>query len=69
MDKRDLVAAIQKKYKIESGVAESAVNDTIAELAAPFILKKAGGEVAFLDNSCSNNCKEPLAAVTNAVNK
>lgn len=58
MEKRELVSAIAKKIKIDMTQAELAVNEVIAELASPYILKKPGEEVALLDNSCTNNCKE-----------
>ena len=65
MEKKELVATISRKLKIESTVAESAVNDTIAELAAPYVFRKPGDEAGLiLDNSCSNNCKEPAAVST-----
>ena len=65
MEKRELVAAISKKLKVDSTIAESAVNDTIAELAAPYVFKKPGDEAGLiLDNSCTNNCKEPAAVST-----
>ncbi len=63
MEKKELVTAISKRLKIESTIAEAAVNETIAELAAPFVFKKPGEEAGLiLDNSCRNNCKEPAAA-------
>jgi hypothetical protein len=65
MEKRELVAELSKKLKIESSVAESAVNETIAEIAAPYVFKRPGEEAGLiLDNSCSNNCKEPAAVST-----
>lgn len=60
MDKKELVDNLSKKLKVESAVAETAVNETIAEIASPLIFRKPGGEAGLiLDNSCSNNCKEP----------
>jgi hypothetical protein len=65
LDKRELVAELSKKLKIENSVAESAVNETVAELVAPYVFKRPGDEQGFiLDNSCSNNCKEPAAVST-----
>ena len=59
MEKKELVSALSKKLKIDAMQAEQAVNETIAELASPYVFRKPGAEVGLLDNSCTNNCKEP----------
>jgi hypothetical protein len=63
MDKNELVADLSRKLKVEGAIAEMAVNQTIAEIASPFVFRKPGEEAGLiLDNSCRNNCKEPAAA-------
>jgi hypothetical protein len=64
MEKKEMVEALTKKLKMDSAQAEQAVNMVILEIASPYIFKKPGGEVGFLDNSCHNNCKEPSAIQT-----
>lgn len=61
MEKRELVSALAKRVKIDMAQAELAVNEVIAELASPYVFKKPGEEVAFLDNGCNNSCKAPVA--------
>jgi hypothetical protein len=57
MEKEELIKAIAGRLKIETPVAESAVNQVIAELVSPFLLRKPGQEVGFInDNHCRNNC-------------
>ncbi len=57
MEKQELVKTIAGKLKIETGVAEQAVNDVIVELVSPYVLRRPGEEVAFLDNNCNNSCR------------
>lgn len=61
MTKNDLVAQIAKKAGIKESQSETVVNEVIAELVSPHVLRAPGSEVALLDNSCTNNCKEQLA--------
>ena len=57
MEKEELVKAIAKRISIDAQKAELAVNEVIAEIASPFVFRKPGEEVGFIDNSCTNNCK------------
>ena len=59
MEKAELVKMLSEKVRIDHTQAETAVNAVLAELVSPFVLRKPGAEVALLDNSCRNNCKEP----------
>ena len=63
MDKKELIASIAKKVKIDPSVAESVVNDVVAELASPYIFRVPGGEVGLLDNNCDNRCKAPIEEI------
>ncbi len=62
MEKMKLVEAIARKLELEPRRAELAVDAVIAELVSPWIVARPGEEVALLDNSCTNNCKQPMAA-------
>lgn len=60
MEKRELVGAIAKKFNLDESNAEHSVNAVITELASPYIFKRPGEEVGFInDNNCTNNCQEP----------
>ena len=54
MEKRELVKTISGRLKIDEAQAELAVNEVIAELVSPYILKRPGEEIALLDNNCTN---------------
>ena len=60
MIKEELVKKIAKRFKIDQKKAELIVNDAIAEMASPALFPTPGEEVGFLDNSCTNNCKEAM---------
>ncbi len=62
MEKAELVKVLSQRLRMEPQQAEQAVELVIAELVSPAILRKPGAEVAFLDNSCTNNCKAPEIA-------
>ena len=64
MEKTELVKNLKQKLNLESAQAEHAVDTVIAELVSPFVLRKPGGQVGLLDNSCTNNCKEPQSSRT-----
>lgn len=59
MEKAELIKDITKRFKLEQNQAELVINEVIAELVSPYVLKRPGEEVGLLDNSCRNNCKEP----------
>jgi hypothetical protein len=64
MERKELINLISAKYKINERQAESAVNQVIAELVSPFLLRKPGQEVGFInDNHCINNCPKKEAEV------
>ena len=63
MEKHELAKTISARLKIDEAQAELAVNEVIAELVSPYILKRPGEEVALLDNSCTNNCR-PAEAIS-----
>lgn len=62
MEKMELVDAIARKLELEPRRAELAVDAVLAELVSPWIMVRPGEEIALLDNSCTNNCKQPMAA-------
>lgn len=64
MTKKELIAQVARKAAISEGQSETVVNEIIAELASPHVLRAPGSEVALLDNSCRNNCKEQIAERT-----
>ena len=66
--RKQLVSAVAKKAKISDEQAEVVVNETIAEMVSPFVLQRPGSEVALLDNSCRNNCKEPSLIGSEVIN-
>lgn len=61
MEREEFVKTLAERLRIDTTHAETAVNMTIAEIVSPFIFKRPGGEVGFLDNSCTNNCKAHAA--------
>jgi len=62
MEKDELVKAIARKRKLEPAAVETIINETIAELASPYLFPVPGGKVGFInDNHCTNNCKEKVA--------
>ena len=61
MNKKELVEQIAARTKISTDQSALAVNEIIAEIAAPYVLRAPGSEVALLDNSCTNLCKEQIA--------
>jgi nucleoid DNA-binding protein len=63
MEKNEVVARLAESLKLDRKQAEAAVDAVIAELASPFVFRRPGEEVALLDNSCTNNCKEPKQAI------
>lgn len=60
MEKSEVVREIAKRVELDVAKAELVVDAVIAEIVSPHLLLP-GGEVAFLDNHCTNNCKEPIA--------
>jgi hypothetical protein len=61
MERKELVEMVSRRANVSMEQAELAINQTIVELVSPQLFKVPGGEVAFLDNNCNNNCKEQLA--------
>jgi hypothetical protein len=59
-NKKLVVDRIATSVKLDRAEVEKVVDTFVLEAAMPKVFK-AGGEVAWFDNNCNNNCKEELA--------
>ena len=63
MNKDEFITKIADQLEVKRGVAEIAVNATLAELVAPKVFTP-GEVVGLFDNNCNNNCREELARIS-----
>jgi hypothetical protein len=63
MEKEQFITHLAKRTNVPSNAVETVVEATITETFSPAVFRRAGQEVAFFDNNCTNNCKAEQAVV------